>query len=438
MVYINQITRWLNSNKTTSLKSQITKSGIAVIDQGLFSGSNFILNIFLARWLSSNEYGTFSLVFAVFLFFSGFHNALVLEPLSVFGTSKYPKILKEYLAGQFIIHLFVTGFSGVLIILAGVALYFLKIIDSNLLLFIVGPGLFLPFMLLIWLARRSCYVFGRPILAFWVSVVYSVALMSGAFFVHRSGGLFHVSLDWYFLFGFASLAGSLLVFMNPAMVNFQVTGWLSWMREQWAFGKWIVLATFLNFAGTQVQIFVVAAQLDLGQAGVFRALQNFILPMVQVLTAITTLVLPMIAFDFGNGNLQAVKLKAFKTSAGLTLGSFLYLVVLYLFSGQLENLLYGGKYSEFSPLIFALGLIPLIAAMEAGYSLVVRSLQRPLYYVITTGIMALIGTVFTPLFVFGWGVYGAVFVLILVALASLMVNIWFYRRWFEKRLMTNH
>jgi Na+-driven multidrug efflux pump len=52
--------------------------------------------------------------------------------------------------------------------------------------------------------------------------------------------------------------------------------------------------------------------------------------------------------------------------------------------------------------------------------------------------MALIGTVFTPLFVFGWGVYGAVFALILVALASLMVNIWFYRRWFEKRLMTNH
>ena len=44
------------------------KAGFSIADQAMLSGSNFTLNILLARWLESAEYGAFTLVFSIFLF----------------------------------------------------------------------------------------------------------------------------------------------------------------------------------------------------------------------------------------------------------------------------------------------------------------------------------------------------------------------------------
>lgn len=409
------------------------RGGLAVLDQGLFSGSNFILNVLLARWLSPQEYGAFSISFAVYLFFSGFHNALILEPMSVFGTAKYAENLKNYIAGQFFIHLIVTGLAGLLILLIGLVLLSLHLVEQVLSLFLVGAGICLPFMLLMWLARRSCYISGRPGLAFLCSVVYTVILMCGAFFLHNQlRGI--IPIYWYVLLGIASLTASMIIYINRSIVSFENLNWRIWLYEQWAFGKWIVLATFLNFAGTQIQLFFVATQLGLDRAGAFRALQNFMLPMMQTLAAVSMLMLPFVSQEFGRRNFHAMNSKAMKTLGVLTVVSFVYLLILLIFTKPIEYLLYAGKFSEFTTLIALMGLVPLFAAIEVGFSLVIRSLQRPVYYAVSTGAMALIGVSFAPLFIALWEVRGAVFNLIVVALVSLGVHVWFYCKWFLPKL----
>ena len=419
--FMNTIYRW-------SLKA-----GVAILDQALFSGSNFVLNILLARWLRPEEYGAFALSFAIYLFFSGFHNALILEPMSVLGTAKYLDSLKSYMAGQFFIHAIVTGLSGLLILIIGLALLFFHLVELFLSLFIIGTGIFLPLMLLIWLARRSCYILGRPGWALMSSLVYSFVLIFGAFFLHNKE---HRAspLHWYLLLGIASLAGSLLIYVNPNIVSFVKSNWFPWLREQWSFGKWIVLAAFLNFAGTQIQLFVVATQLGLGQAGTFRALQNFMLPMMQILAAVSMLMLPSVSFEFGQQNFRLMKSKAMKVVVGLTAVSFVYMIILFIFAKPAEQLLYDGKFSEYTAFISLIGFVPFITAMEIGFSLVVRSLQRPVYYAVSTGAMALVGVIFGPIFVDIWAVRGAVLSLIVAALISLTMNFWFYRKWFIPKL----
>jgi O-antigen/teichoic acid export membrane protein len=44
------------------------KGGMAIVDQGIFSGSNFVLYILLARWLAPDDYGAYALGFAGILF----------------------------------------------------------------------------------------------------------------------------------------------------------------------------------------------------------------------------------------------------------------------------------------------------------------------------------------------------------------------------------
>jgi len=95
------------------------------------------------------------------------------------------------------------------------------------------------------------------------------------------------------------------------------------------------------------------------------------------------------------------------------------------------SLLYAGRYKEYIELIPIAGVIPLITAMEIGFSLIVRSLQRSIYHAILTFGMAVAGVIsgltLIPLF----GIAGAIGSLLVSATISFFINIWFYRKWFS-------
>ena len=81
------------------------KGGLAILDQGIFAGSNFVISILLARWLSAEQYGMYAVAFAVFLFLLNFHQALILEPMLVFGSSVYRDCLRGYVKALLLLHL---------------------------------------------------------------------------------------------------------------------------------------------------------------------------------------------------------------------------------------------------------------------------------------------------------------------------------------------
>jgi len=79
------------------IRSWTTKGSLAIADQGLFAGSNFLLNVLLARWLAPADYGAFALAYSVFWLFGVFHTAILTEPMLVFGPGKYRERFPEYL-----------------------------------------------------------------------------------------------------------------------------------------------------------------------------------------------------------------------------------------------------------------------------------------------------------------------------------------------------
>src|ERR1700724_1312026 len=80
------------------------RSALSVFDQGLTAAVGFAVNIALARWLSADAYGAFAVAFATFLFVSGFHNVLLLEPLTVMGPSRHAARLPGYFRAQIAVH----------------------------------------------------------------------------------------------------------------------------------------------------------------------------------------------------------------------------------------------------------------------------------------------------------------------------------------------
>src|ERR1700728_525791 len=86
-----------DADRKSKFARWIAKGGLAIIDQGLISGSNFLIGILLARWLMPEAYGAFALAFSVFLLLSYVYQSFLAEPQAVFSGSAYRGSLRGYL-----------------------------------------------------------------------------------------------------------------------------------------------------------------------------------------------------------------------------------------------------------------------------------------------------------------------------------------------------
>ena len=420
---------------SATLKRWGPKGGLAVLDQGFFSGSNFILNILLARWLDASEYGAYSITFALFLFVTGIHNSLILEPMAVLGPANHGNHRSEYLLNQFALHLAVTLFAGLLLALVGGLLFATSRASSVIGQSILGLGLFLPMIMLIWLVRRIFYVIQNPAGSLFSSAVYVIFLLGGSWLIHdrvTEPPLYY----WFGILGIAGLISGLIPLLlwrslltntphNPKFVSMEV------FSEHWTFGKWVMSATVFNFIATQIQIFAVATILSLDAAGAWRAAQNFILPMMQIITAIVTLALPSMASNFGRGELEWLKRKGLMVTILLFLLSVIYTSILVVFASPINRLFYVDKFVFTISLISMIGLVTILTAAESGFALILRTMQRPTYYLIYTVAMSISGLIFCPWLVWHLGLLGAGISQVVVGLTSLSVNAYLYKTWFH-------
>jgi O-antigen/teichoic acid export membrane protein len=179
---------------------------------------------------------------------------------------------------------------------------------------------------------------------------------------------------------------------------------------------------------------VAASFLGLEAAGAYRAVQNIMLPMFQVLAAGTTLAMPFVAADFGRQNYAGVRSKSLRIGTALTLLALTYELALILGAGWIMPVLYGGKFAAYAWLVPLVGIVPLINATETAFSLVLRSLQRPAFYMIDKTVTAVIGASSALLLIFYFALPGAVVSLILIEVAALFTYVILYRRWFAWRL----
>ncbi|HEY4692063.1 MAG TPA: hypothetical protein VIH16_01375, partial [Bellilinea sp.] len=145
--------------------------GYSVLDQGLYSGSHFLLNLLLARWLSPEEYGAFAISFSVYLFLSGFNYAFILDPMAVFGPLVQISQQSIYVKRTFVLQLGLSVFLSLIVCLVGLATS--KTVSSAL----IGIGLSLPFLLSALFLRNSFYIQSETEKSALVSSVYFVTII---------------------------------------------------------------------------------------------------------------------------------------------------------------------------------------------------------------------------------------------------------------------
>jgi len=405
-------------------------SALSLVDQSLASSAGFVVNLLLARWMAPEVYGAFAVAFAGFLFVSGFHNVLLLEPTSVMGPSRYLGSLPAYFRSQIAVHgILVGALSGVLFV-AGLILW-KKAPGIHLTGAVLGGGLALPFLLLAWLARRMCYVMRRPGLAIQGSAFYLGSVVAGLFVLAYLGLLNPFSA--FVLMGFGGLVSAGLLVLRLGLFEGNSAGgtrfrWFPILQENWKYGRWLIGSALLNPAVSQGQVFFIAAFLGLGAAGVLRAMQLPSLLITQAITATGLLFLPVLSGAYGRGAIADMRHKAMLLSVALAGISLCFAACLAIFSSRLEQVLFGGKYAASAGLMPILALVPVVSAISIGYSMALRASQKPQFDLLANLVAAPVALLSAFFFIGRWGLGGAASSMLLGFLTLGAVTIvWFLK-----------
>jgi O-antigen/teichoic acid export membrane protein len=417
---------FVNSRRKLQGRASWLGGGLwAVADQSFLVTSNFIISVLLARWLSPQDYGAFTVAYAILWVVTNLHTSLLTGPLAVFGPGKYRARLSEYLGVLLYGHLGFSAIAGVLLMLLSIALELTgsKALPSALLsLVLAGPLILFSRGLM----RQVCYVHLKPGVAAFGGASYMATILPGAYFLYKSDLL--SAGAGLLLMGFASLVTGLLLAVPLRMSLTRLRGnglYRVVLKDHWDWGRWTIPGNGLGFIASQGYLLLLPIWGGLEASATFRALTNLTTPIVHIASAFSLFLLPILVqargrSEFGRHMRFALTL--------FIVGSGVYWLLLGFFHRPLVTWLYGGNYERYSDLLWLMGLIPLLTGLVSLLAAAFEAVERPdqiFWAQVFASVVTL--TVGLGLLVI-WGVVGAAAGSIVSQMAIVGALMWLWRK----------
>ena len=399
----------------------------SISDQAVFSGTNFALNVLLARWLSSEGYGAFSVAWSVCIILTAVHNALIIEPMMVVGPAEFGTRLGSYLKRVTRLNVatvFVMGLAA-----AGASVFYRGLVARDAL---SAMGLALPGYLLLITCRREQYVVDRPMRAFYLSLGYAALLASGLSVLHSTGQL--AAWNAVLVTGLSLIVALWALLRRDLPFDYQPSphtlGEIS--TAHWGYGKWLFASAMLGVGISDLQVLLLSKMVDLNSAGALRALMNFIAPVGQLLTVLSVFTMPKLARSMRQRGV-GLGLRRSGLYAICVIGiAIAYSSVLVLLGGPLEHLLYGGRMAAYLDDLPWLALVAVLSGVAIAFTTPLRAAQNS-QHVLFAGIAAtVIGFGSSLILLPRYGLQGALLSLVLANGASARVvvatYVWMLRK----------
>jgi O-antigen/teichoic acid export membrane protein len=398
----------------------VGKGFLAVLDQGLISGSNFLITILLARWLAPEQYGAFALAFSMFLLLAGVHESLITEPLMVFGPSLYDDRRREYLGAVLLIE-GVLGlvFVGALVSATFIAHHFAA--GGDLARALAGLCVSTPCVFLFWVARYAFYLEQRPGRAAVGSTLYSVLLLAGTLLVFRRGVL--SPFVAFVTMALAALAStvSMLIRLKPVLKRRSNPGLRSVWITHWHYGRWALGTAGMRWIPGNVSYTLTGTLLGLADVGTLKALLNFFLPLGQVANSFGLVFQPYLSGVFGREGRSATKTPVRLVALLYFGGGSLYWVLLTVFRVPFLRLLYGGKFLDSAHLVPWVCCGAVLTVVSYAPSMGLRAIQSPSSIFTAYCVAGAVSVVFGVAAIWLYGLAGAIGSFVLSGMVVLAV-----------------
>jgi O-antigen/teichoic acid export membrane protein len=319
------------------------RGAMAALEQGSVSGSNFVLSVAMARWLEPAAYGEYAVAFSMLLLGAAIYGAIFLVPLMLHLPTLDRPSKAGYLRALLRIHAW--GSAGTLALAAAVCAAMSAAgwpAIAALTLASVFTTVAITFH---WLLRDMHYAALSPAAPARGSLFYGIVLLGGlgvTWFTSAASSSLAIAL-----MGLASLAAGAA--QLPAL-RARVAGPCHCvsMAEVWRAsrrsGRWELWNAIALWAPVHLTFPVTAGILGPGTTGALRALQNFAMPLNQIVAALSRLVFPYLCRHSSKGGEPLGQGKRIAWAAiGIGLA---YTAMLWAAAGPAVRFLYGGAYDE--------------------------------------------------------------------------------------------
>lgn len=295
----------------------------------------------------------------------------VLEPMSVFGPRRQPAEQNRYLG--FVATLQILWVGGIALSAALIAtiLWLAALIEDPGFYATVASLVFANVITLQYLVRRQFYVDEMPQQALVQSLSFLVLCL--------------VAFAVYAATASVSLAGVYLVLSACSLVTCLAQGWRllpritvpqpqerrRYLGEHWRYGSWTLLTLPLGLACYQGYFLVSGSMLTVEEAGYLKAADALIAPFSQVAIGVSLMFVPIAARRL-DAMAPPVQLRYAGRLCAPILGiAAVYAAAVFLFGGDLIDMIFGRHLSTAGTVVHTLSLVPVFiaAGVPAGIML---------------------------------------------------------------------
>ena len=384
------------------------KGGLAILDQGLISGSNFIISILLARWLMPDQYGAYAVAFGIWIMLSLVYQSLVLEPMGVFGGSTFRTNLRGYLRSLLSIHVALSVTICAALVICWAVAHRLGAGEATTGA-LAGIAFASPCLMLFNLARRSFYVELSPAPAAAGAFIYSAVVLTGLFLVYRRALL--SPLTAFLLIGAGALVTGIVLMIalqrglsgsGPAPAFGEAWG------RHWRYGRWALASCIAGWLPSYIYFPLLSSFTGMEQSGQLKALMNLTMPFEQMKGALLMLFLPYAARVMARDGKAGARVLGVRLTLASMAGAILYWAVIIPLHKPVFHILYSGRYMDVVYLLPALALGQVFWSATFGPAVALRAMESPssvfMALAVATGASLVIGVPAT----WAYGLKGAI------------------------------
>ncbi len=341
-------------------------------DQIVSSGTNLLITVLVARSLSADGFGAFSVAFTVYSFLVGASRALIAQPLVVRYTSQGTEAFRTASRSAAGAATLLGVASGVTVVAAG------AVIGGPAGASLLAIGALLPGLLLQDMWRAVFVAEGRPAAAFVNDLVWGIVQFGavGLLLVLDERSAPAMVLGWGIAAGVAALVGGLQFGGHPLIRS--SLGWLSRQRDLLGY----YLAGFLSVMGAnQLTMLLIAGIGEPADVGALRAAQVVLGPLNLIGYSLSAFALPEISRRRLGGRV------AFRAAIGLSVliivADLVWGLALLVLPDQLGRELLGESWASAEDVLPAtlLGVVAIGLGFGASTVLTARGFAKDMFWV---------------------------------------------------------
>ena len=412
------------------METHVNKKKIPLIlfDQIIVSGSNFLLSIFILRFLGAEVFGVFTFLWLFILFFNSIQMSLIISPMMT-NLAKYDQNKKNnFISGIFLQQIIFCLFISILLIL------FFNFYDDHINNFNISEFSFSIIILFIFTQfqqffRRLSFLnkeYNRAILSDLIS--YSILFI--LIIYYELSELLNLDL-LIWLLGISFLFGNIIFIFNIFKFKVNFFYFLNSFHNNWKISKWLFLTSLLQwFSGN---FWIINTGLILGPyaLGILRACQTIINITNLAFQSFENLFpskFSEIYINKGKKEFKEYFIKFIKKGLAYIV---LTIIIIIFFSKKILIIFFGFEISQYSKILIYLSFILPITFLIFPISYSLRTVEKTKYIFVGYLLSSLFTLSFSNIIISKFEMLGTVLGLFLSSIIVFVITLYSYKKNFE-------